>query len=185
MCCPIRIRARKDWPQGASWPPLVTSARSPFSRCMTLTLSKMPALRRTASKSCSSPGPWVWILSFGRYRPLRHTLQPHAPFQCGVETYLHNWRMQLGIAAIALRVGYESEEALNRVFKQGMGKPPAQWRAPRAKPRFRAPEAGARATHDPRRAGWSVPQRAGPPPRRSQTDARYWDCGPILENCWT
>jgi transcriptional regulator GlxA family with amidase domain len=52
--------------------------------------------------------------------------------------YLGGWRLQLaagllrdtplGVAAVAYRVGYESEEAFNRAFKRAMGKPPAQWR---------------------------------------------------------
>jgi len=52
--------------------------------------------------------------------------------------YLGDWRLQLGarllkdtsltVAAIALQVGYESEEAFNRAFKRLAGKPPAQWR---------------------------------------------------------
>jgi AraC-like DNA-binding protein len=54
--------------------------------------------------------------------------------------YLAAWRIQvaaellqttrLGVAAVAFRVGYESEAAFNRAFKRAMGKPPAQWRAP-------------------------------------------------------
>jgi AraC-like DNA-binding protein len=53
--------------------------------------------------------------------------------------YLSEWRLQLaaellqttrlGVAAVAYRVGYESEAAFNRAFKRAMGKPPAQWRA--------------------------------------------------------
>ena len=52
--------------------------------------------------------------------------------------YLAEWRVQLaaqllrettlGVAAVAYRVGYESEAAFNRAFKRSMGKPPAQWR---------------------------------------------------------
>ena len=64
-----------------------------------------------------------------------------APFQ-----YLAEWRLHLaagllrdtnlGVAAIAYRVGYESEEAFNRAFKRSTGKPPAQWRgAPGDAPR--------------------------------------------------
>ena len=53
--------------------------------------------------------------------------------------YLAEWRLQLAagllqettlaVAAIAYRVGYESEAAFNRAFKRTMGRPPAQWRA--------------------------------------------------------
>jgi AraC-like DNA-binding protein len=53
--------------------------------------------------------------------------------------YLACWRLQLasqmlqdgahGIAAIAERVGYESESAFNRAFKRYAGEPPAAWRA--------------------------------------------------------
>ena len=52
--------------------------------------------------------------------------------------YLTNWRMQLaanlllngmdGVAAIAERVGYESEAAFSRAFKKVVGLPPSQWR---------------------------------------------------------
>ena len=52
--------------------------------------------------------------------------------------YLANWRMQLAanqllsgtesIAAIANRVGYESEAAFSRAFKKLVGAPPSQWR---------------------------------------------------------
>jgi AraC-like DNA-binding protein len=53
--------------------------------------------------------------------------------------YLAVWRLQLaaelllttqlGVSAVAYRVGYESEAAFNRAFRRAMGKPPAQWRA--------------------------------------------------------
>jgi AraC-like DNA-binding protein len=52
-----------------------------------------------------------------------------------------NWRMQLAanhllsgmdsIAAIANRVGYESEAAFSRAFKKSVGAPPSQWRRSR------------------------------------------------------
>lgn len=52
--------------------------------------------------------------------------------------YLANWRMQLAaahlrnstdsVAAIADRVGYESEAAFSRAFKKALGAPPGQWR---------------------------------------------------------
>jgi AraC-like DNA-binding protein len=53
--------------------------------------------------------------------------------------YLTNWRMQLatnylrngheGIAAVANRVGYDSEAAFSRAFKKVVGTPPSAWRA--------------------------------------------------------
>jgi len=53
--------------------------------------------------------------------------------------YLTGWRLQLaarllregapGVAAVAARVGYESEAAFNRAFKRHCGEPPATWRA--------------------------------------------------------
>lgn len=53
--------------------------------------------------------------------------------------YLTNWRMQLAandlrigtesIAAVAHRVGYESEAAFSRAFKKAVGAPPGAWRA--------------------------------------------------------
>jgi AraC-like DNA-binding protein len=52
--------------------------------------------------------------------------------------YLTKWRMQLAandlrsgidnIAAVAERVGYESEAAFSRAFKKALGVPPSQWR---------------------------------------------------------
>jgi AraC-like DNA-binding protein len=52
--------------------------------------------------------------------------------------YLAQWRLQLAaqlllggdlaIAAVAQRVGYDSEPAFNRAFKREFGQPPASWR---------------------------------------------------------
>ncbi|MBS0417136.1 MAG: AraC family transcriptional regulator [Proteobacteria bacterium] len=52
--------------------------------------------------------------------------------------YLSSWRMQLaanrlcstteGVAAVASRVGYESEAAFSRAFKKAVGVSPSQWR---------------------------------------------------------
>jgi AraC-like DNA-binding protein len=52
--------------------------------------------------------------------------------------YLANWRMQVAaahlrsgtesVAAIADRVGYESEAAFSRAFKKSVGVPPSRWR---------------------------------------------------------
>jgi AraC-like DNA-binding protein len=57
----------------------------------------------------------------------------HPPMQ-----YLTNWRMQLAtnylrkgtenVAAIANRVGYDSEAAFSRAFKKVVGSPPSEWR---------------------------------------------------------
>ena len=59
--------------------------------------------------------------------------------------YLTNWRMQLAanhllsgmdsVAAIADRVGYESEAAFSRAFKKSVGTPPSQWRKNRTSQR--------------------------------------------------
>jgi len=56
--------------------------------------------------------------------------------------YLTEWRMHLaaellattdtGVAAIARRVGYDSEEAFSRAFKRARGRSPSHWRAARA-----------------------------------------------------
>jgi AraC-like DNA-binding protein len=56
--------------------------------------------------------------------------------------YLAQWRMQVAsnlllqghasVAAIALKVGYDSEAAFARAFKRLMGMPPAAWRRARA-----------------------------------------------------
>jgi AraC-like DNA-binding protein len=53
--------------------------------------------------------------------------------------YLTEWRMHLadellastdlGVAAVARRVGYESEEAFSRAFKRARGRSPAHWRS--------------------------------------------------------
>jgi len=55
--------------------------------------------------------------------------------------YLAGWRMHLarrllregtlGLAQIGSRVGYESEAAFNRAFKQQVGVPPGSWRRSR------------------------------------------------------
>jgi AraC-like DNA-binding protein len=52
--------------------------------------------------------------------------------------YLMRWRMQLAarllgddaatVAAVAERVGYDSEAAFSRAFKRAAGVPPASWR---------------------------------------------------------
>ena len=56
--------------------------------------------------------------------------------------YLSQWRLQLaagllrdggrGVAAVAARVGYESEAAFSRAFKRHLGASPAAWREQRA-----------------------------------------------------
>ena len=57
--------------------------------------------------------------------------------------YLTNWRMQLAanhtaqngtdsVAAIASRVGYESEAAFSRAFKRAVGESPSIWRKRKA-----------------------------------------------------
>ena len=56
--------------------------------------------------------------------------------------YLANWRMQLAanyllsgndsVAAIAQRVGYESNAAFSRAFKTMVGVSPSQWRKQRS-----------------------------------------------------
>jgi transcriptional regulator GlxA family with amidase domain len=56
--------------------------------------------------------------------------------------YLTEWRMHLaeellattdvGVAAIARRVGYDSEEAFSRAFNRARGLSPTHWRAGRS-----------------------------------------------------
>ena len=56
--------------------------------------------------------------------------------------YLTEWRMHLademlaatdlGVVAVARRVGYESEEAFSRAFKRARGQSPSHWRAARS-----------------------------------------------------
>ena len=55
--------------------------------------------------------------------PMQYLVEwrPRLAAQHSLETYL-------GVAAVAYRVGYQSEEAFNRAFKRAMGSPPAQWR---------------------------------------------------------
>jgi transcriptional regulator GlxA family with amidase domain len=53
--------------------------------------------------------------------------------------YLTEWRLHLardllastdlGVAAIARRIGYDAEEAFSRAFKRAYGTSPANWRA--------------------------------------------------------
>jgi AraC-like DNA-binding protein len=53
--------------------------------------------------------------------------------------YLTEWRMhvaeellvstELGVAQVARRVGYESEEAFSRAFKRSLGSSPSTWRS--------------------------------------------------------
>jgi AraC-like DNA-binding protein len=55
--------------------------------------------------------------------------------------YLTEWRMHLaedllastdlGVAAVARRVGYDADEAFSRAFKRAHGESPSQWRAAR------------------------------------------------------
>ncbi len=56
--------------------------------------------------------------------------------------YLTEWRMhlaedllattELGVAAVARRVGYDSEEAFSRAFRRSHGSPPGAWRSSRS-----------------------------------------------------
>lgn len=56
--------------------------------------------------------------------------------------YLKQWRMQIAagllaegnanVAAVALRVGYDSEAAFSRAFKKAAGVPPSTWRSRRS-----------------------------------------------------
>jgi transcriptional regulator GlxA family with amidase domain len=53
--------------------------------------------------------------------------------------YLTEWRLhvaqdllsttELGVAAVARRVGYDADEAFSRAFKRAYGVPPGAWRA--------------------------------------------------------
>jgi transcriptional regulator GlxA family with amidase domain len=75
--------------------------------------------------------------------------------------YLSDWRLHLaagllrdttlGVAEVAYRVGYESEEAFNRAFKRAMGSPPAQWRR----------NAAGEPSRTPTRYGAGVPAASG------------------------
>jgi AraC-like DNA-binding protein len=67
---------------------------------------------------------------------------------CSPIRYLTEWRMHVadgllvstdeGIASIARRVGYDSEEAFSRAFKRHRGSAPGAWRASRQAPRASA-----------------------------------------------
>jgi len=39
---------------------------------------------------------------------------------------------EIGVAVVARRVGYDSEEAFSRAFKRAHGLPPSHWRAARS-----------------------------------------------------
>lgn len=106
----------------------LTALRDPIVGPALLELHADPAHRWTVEEltrraACSRS---VLTERFGR-------LLGRAPMQ-----YLADWRLRqaagllrdtdLGVAAVAYRVGYESEEAFNRAFKRAMGHPPARWR---------------------------------------------------------
>jgi transcriptional regulator GlxA family with amidase domain len=101
-----------------------------------------PIVGRALTELHGAPA-WPWTLDELARRSAcsRSTLNERfsrlvgrAPMQ-----YLAVWRLQLaaellqttqlGVSAVAYRVGYESEAAFNRAFRRAMGKPPAQWRA--------------------------------------------------------
>jgi AraC-like DNA-binding protein len=122
----LRLYLTSAAPQLSGW---LAALRDPLVGPALSSLHRAPAARWTveelaAQAACS-----------------RSTLQERFVRLLGVPPmqYVQEWRMQLaagllrnadlGVAAVALRVGYESEEAFSRAFKRGMGMPPAQWRA--------------------------------------------------------
>jgi AraC-like DNA-binding protein len=96
--------------------------------------------------------------------------------------YLACWRLQVAaqdllagprpIAAVAERVGYESEAAFNRAFKRQFGMPPASWRRSQgravsdASPSVVGAEADEEAC-----ASFAVPTGAGPHREHRMNDA--------------
>ncbi len=121
----LRLYLESGSPLGAGW---LAALRDPIVGPALIELHAEPARRWTVEElarhvACSRS---TLNQRFGRFLG-------RAPMQ-----YLSEWRLQLAsnflrdttlsVAAVAYRVGYESEEAFNRAFKRAMGRPPAQWR---------------------------------------------------------
>ena len=121
----LRLYLERDPPLHSGW---LTALRDPIAGPALVALHSDPARRWTveelARRAASSRS--ALTERFGR-------LLGRPPMQ-----YLSEWRLQLasdllrdtqlGVGAVARRVGYESEEAFNRAFKRATGRPPAQWR---------------------------------------------------------
>jgi AraC-like DNA-binding protein len=122
----LRLYVTSAAPDLSGW---LAALRDPLAGPALLAMHRNPAARWTAEELAAEA---ACSRSTLHERFVRLLGEP--PMQ-----YLHNWRMQLaagllrdtdlGVASVALRVGYESEEAFNRAFKRQTGKPPAHWRA--------------------------------------------------------
>jgi AraC-like DNA-binding protein len=121
----LRLYLESDPPLGSGW---LLALRDPVVGPALVELHADPAHKWTVEELARRTATSRSVLAerFGR-------LLGRPPIQ-----YLADWRLRvaadllrdtpLGVAAIAYRVGYESEEAFNRAFKRAMGRPPAQWR---------------------------------------------------------
>jgi transcriptional regulator GlxA family with amidase domain len=121
----LRLYLEGDPPLRSGWLPAL---RDPVVGPALVELHANPAHRWTVEELARRTATSRSVLAerFGR-------LLGRPPMQ-----YLADWRLrvaadllrdtELGVAAVAYRVGYESEEAFNRAFKRAMGRPPAQWR---------------------------------------------------------
>jgi AraC-like DNA-binding protein len=121
----LRLYVESAAPPRSGW---LAALRDPIVGPALIELHSEPARRWTVEELARRVACSRSLLNerFGR-------LLGRAPMQ-----YLGEWRLQiaadllrsttLGVAAVAYRVGYESEEAFSRSFKRALGSPPSQWR---------------------------------------------------------
>jgi AraC-like DNA-binding protein len=101
-----------------------------------------PVLRPALAAIHSSPATRWSVTSLADHAAVsRSALDSHFRQALGLSPirYLTEWRMHLardllastdlGVAAVARRVGYDAEEAFSRAFKRHSGEAPAPWRA--------------------------------------------------------
>jgi AraC-like DNA-binding protein len=121
----LRLYVEGAPPQLGSW---LAALHDPVVGPALVALHAEPARKWTAEELA-----WQAACSRSTLNERFGRLLGRAPMQ-----YLSDWRLHLAagllrdttlaVAAVAYRVGYESEEAFNRAFKRTMGTPPAQWR---------------------------------------------------------
>ena len=83
----------------------------------------------------------LWLLPLAGWHFRRRDWYRRWPFLPLPSTRYLDWRMhtamellrssELGVAAVARRVGYDSEEAFSRAFKRETGRAPSTWRLAR------------------------------------------------------